>query len=397
MSESLPGAIRGFKGVVGAVVGAASSWVDAAAEAVVREGLGWAPAAQDEAGSAEIGPGKRTEVAGKENRSRGEREPKSMPERTGAATPAVGEGASRPDSGSRFADAEEVSWLESGRRELPYRRDHQWAVPQMWWEMALGGIGATTYALSTVAGSPAGMAAGWAVGAGGKGLLLLADLGRPERFPRVFAKPGTSWIARGSWAFGAFAAGGALSLVPCLPRTARVGAAVVADAGAAVLSVYDGLFLNHAKSVASWLPREVPALFAANAVQAGAALTAVLMERPPRWLGPVGAASGAAAAAWGASYVRTLSEGGTAARLSARDLAEGAQRDRFVATGGVIGTALPAVLAVCAPRSAGARAVAAAAACVGVEHVRRAVLQAGIHAPVIDPPRTRPAGEGRRN
>ncbi|MGO1590915.1 MAG: hypothetical protein ACTHW1_08670 [Ancrocorticia sp.] len=385
MSESVAKPILAFKDVVESVVHVASSWVDTCAERVVRDGLGWVPEGEAQRDSiAQHSPS----VAGHVMKD-------------GRITPpgrvTVPTSVQVRDTGSQFADTEEIEWLESGRRELPYRRDRQWAVPQMWWEMAFGGIGATTYMVSSVARNPLGMAAGWALAAGGKGILLLADLGRPERFPRVFVKPNTSWIARGSWAFGAFAAAGAVSLLPCIPQPVRTGAAVVANTGAGVLAVYDGLFINDAKGVQSWMPREVPALFTANALQAGAALSGALADKQPRWMRCLGLASGIASAGLSARYIKKLGEGSTATRLSARDLVEGVQRDRFVVAGGIIGTALPIVLTVCAPTSKRAGAVAGAAAAVGVEHLRRAVLQAGIHAPVIDPPRTRPAGEGRKN
>lgn len=348
MSDAVASPIHRAKALVGSVMAFASDWVDRSAERIVRDVVGLRPS-EDAVG----GPSPRTEQ----------------------------------EPASRFADEEEVSWLESGRTQLPYRRDSLWAVPQMWWEMALGGAGAATYAVSSVTRNPLGMAAGWALAAGGKGVLLLADLGRPERFPKVFAKPGTSWIARGSWAFAAFAGAGAVSLLPGLPRGLRVGAEAVADAASAVLMTYDGLFLNDSTSVASWRPRTLPALFAANAVQTGTAVASALSPRPPAWLRPAGLAASAVVGGTATAYVRGLAKGPTAARLSARDLVEADQRDRFLVTGGLLGTVLPAVVAACGSRSATARAVSGAAAAIGVEAIRRAVLQAGVHAPVIDPPR----------
>ncbi|MGO1591369.1 MAG: hypothetical protein ACTHW1_01625 [Ancrocorticia sp.] len=361
---SLPAPIHQFKTVVESVVEAASRWVDSAAEAVVRDVVGWTPRVlSDDDGLS-------------------------------TSTPST---VNRPERASRFADTEEISWLESGRHELPYRRDKRWAVAQMWWEMGLGGVGATTYLASSIARNPVGMAAGWALAAGGKGILLLADLGRPERFPLVFSKPKTSWIARGSWAFAAFAGAGAVSLVPFVPKPARIGAAAVANAGACVLAVYDGYFLNDSKAVASWRPAVIPWMFAAGAMQAGTALTGALSSRPSRPLAVASTAFGVVSAVLTDVYIKQLAQGGTSARLSARDLIEGVQKDRFLVTGGAVGTAIPAVLTVVGSASPIIQAVAAAASATGVEHVRRAVLQAGMHAPIIDPPRRRPAGEGRQS
>ncbi|WRS30108.1 hypothetical protein U6G28_11490 [Actinomycetaceae bacterium MB13-C1-2] len=356
MTESLPMPIRRFKGLTESVAHFASSWAENAAEHIVRDVFGLIPA---------------SEVAS--------------------------ESSDDDHKPSQFADAEEISWLESDRKELPYRRDTHWAIAPMWWEMAFGGIGAATYSVSSIAKNPVGMAVGWVIGAGGKGLLLLGDLGRPERFPRVFSKPQTSWISRGSWAFAVFGACGAVSLIPALPKGVRAAAALAANAGAGVLTVYDGLFLNDAVSVASWRSRKLPALFGTNAVQAGAALTAGLAGARPTWISAVIVGGGAAASALSTDYVSELAQGNTAARLSARDLVEDKQKLRFLVMGIGVGTLVPMAMTITGRNSRMANALTAAAACAGVVSIRRSVLQAGIHAPVIDPPRTQPIGTGLKD
>ena len=360
MSESIPTPIRRAKSLVNALLETTGSLVDRSTDHVMHDLLGWV---REDSEAATIHARGTIDVR------------KADGPESGAAvvTP------------SRFADPEEIGWLESGRSELPYRRDKLWAVPQMWNEMALGSIGAATYIAACAAANPVGMTAGWALASGGKGLLLLADLGRPERFPRVFAKPGTSWIARGSWAFATFATAGAASL---LPGPCQSAAKAVAGTSAAVLITYDGFFLNRAKAVASWLPRSLPWMLAAGATTAGAALASALGDGKSATLPVATVASAACGIGCTAGYLTELSRGNTAARLSARDLVEGPQRDRFLGTGIVLGAIAPAVLSSLGAGSARSRTWSAAAACVGVVAVRRAVLQSGIHAPVIDPPRT---------
>lgn len=239
---------------------------------------------------------------------------------------------------------EEVEWLESGRSQLAFRRDTLWAVPQMWWEMAFGGAGAGTYLLSRAAGSKTGMAAGLALGAGGEGILLLADLGRPERFPKVFAKPSTSWIARGSYAFSAFAAFGCVALISKQGSALHKVSGTVADTAALVLMTYDGLFLNKSKAVASWIPPLLPVLFAADAVKSGGALSSAFTSPSSRWLRNLTTVSAVTTAVLSQTYVSELKEGSTAARLSARDLTEADQKDRFQIDALAIGTLVPGLV-----------------------------------------------------
>lgn len=260
MSESLPKPIRVFKDTVEAVVHTASSWVDTCAERVVRDGLGWVPE-----GEAQTAPAHRPNptTAGhimKDGRV-------TPPGRQTVPTSVPVSGAA-----SKFADTEEIGWLESAGASSPTAATASRLCPRCGgrWRSAASELPPTQYPARRV------ILQEWPSVGHSRPVArvsCLADLGRPERFPRVFVRPDTSWIARGSWAFGAFAAGGAVSLLPFLPQPVRTGATALANTGAVVLAVYDGLFLNHAKAVQSPLPREVPALFAANAVQAGAALS----------------------------------------------------------------------------------------------------------------------------
>lgn len=277
--------------------------------------------------------------------------------------------------------------------QRPYRHDTLWAIPKMWWEMTAGGIGAGTYAVGAATGNVPAMAAGWAATVAGKGSLLLLDLGRPERVWRVFAKPNTSWIARGSAAFGMFAIAGAAGLGLRLIGATKVAPVMetVATAATSILLTYDGFFLKDSASVSGWQTKEIPWMFASNSVLAGAALTGALATSTRPKCVCVGTATVAAATATMAlatAHLNRLKDGDNAARLTHRELTEGPQSPALIVGAGLLGTLAPAALTIAArhmPRLAANTAcwISAGLAATGVLHMRRSILQSGIHAPVI--------------
>lgn len=272
--------------------------------------------------------------------------------------------------------------------EIGYHRDKNWAVPEMWLEMTAGGIGAGTFVASALTGSVPGMMIGYGLTVGVKGALLLLDLGRPERVWRVFAKPRTSWIARGSWAFAAFALAGGAATLAGLAGTSALAAPLTALALVAslVLLTYDGFFLNASTGVEGWRSSVLPFFFGANAVATGAALTGALLVNPPGGL-LVGAAVGfLMAGGLGYAYVSDVRSGPKAARVSQHELTGGAQSVEFVVGAGVTGVAMP--LAVSGLVALGALpaafgVLAAALGAVGVLYSRKSVLAAGVHAPTM--------------
>lgn len=268
-----------------------------------------------------------------------------------------------------------------------YRHDTLWAIRPMWWEMALGGVGAATFTAAAATGSTTGMCVGWTLGAGGKGVLLLLDLGRPERVWRVFAKPGSSWIARGSWAFAVFAAGGAAAIGLRLIGAKQAAAipAAAASAAAAVVMSYDGYFLNRSAAVSGWESPHLPALFAANAAVAGSCVAAALAERPSGWLTAGTVAAAGATTALASAHLAHLADSDAAAQMSRDELVSGVEQPDFVLGGGALGTLAPALLAIigATSRSRSAWCLAATLSSLGVLLSRKAALKSGIHAPVI--------------
>jgi polysulfide reductase chain C len=105
-------------------------------------------------------------------------------------------------------------------------------------------------------------------------LFLLADLGRPVNAWRVWMKPGTSWIARGTiiivlfMIFAALRCALWMGLFPSLESAGDV----VASLGAifAFLTViYTGLLLGYSQPIALWRTALLPVLFLVSAVSTG--------------------------------------------------------------------------------------------------------------------------------
>lgn len=109
-------------------------------------------------------------------------------------------------------------------------------------------------------------------------LLLIADLGTPGRAWLAGMKPGTSWIARGTWIIAIFMALSFLHLV--LDRFAGAGATaggrlainVIAVAGIAFAvgtMAYTGILLGASKGIPFWRTGVVPVVFVVSAVVTG--------------------------------------------------------------------------------------------------------------------------------
>lgn len=266
------------------------------------------------------------------------------------------------------------------------RRQTDWALPQMWWEMTFGAVGAGAFLVSAASGSTIGMIVGWVLVAVLKGVLLLADLGRPERVWRVFAKPRTSWIARGSWAFAVFSATGlvacALRLFNLWPSLVGVAAGVACIASVILIS-YDGFFLMVSTGVYGWHSGALPLLFAADALLVGSALVAALsgsVTPALSWL-VLATAVAKILAAW--SYVVDIGSGLESARISWHLLTQGSLRPMFVFVGLGVGSGVPLVIAAASfVVSVNPVGWAAAVICAafGVWAIRVSVLKAGVHA-----------------
>jgi hypothetical protein len=162
-----------------------------------------------------------------------------------------------------------------------------WEVPWYFFLGGLSGASATLAAVARRAGDrPLQRVARRAalVGAALSPPLLIADLGRPERFHhmlRVF-KP-TSPLSVGSWILAAFAPAAIGSAVLAdadrLPRLQRTAENTAALLGPAMVTYTGALVANTAIPVWHEARQELPAVFAASAAASAGAVAA--MVQPP--------------------------------------------------------------------------------------------------------------------
>lgn len=273
---------------------------------------------------------------------------------------------------------------KKNKNVLGYNLDTRWTVPNMRLEMAAGSVGAATFMCSAMAQNNPGMVVGYGLATVVKGVLLWTDLGRPDRVWRVFAKPGTSWIARGSWAFAGFGVAGALSilseLTPVDPLTKTFLSATAGVSGAIVL-LYDGLFLNDSQGVEPWLPKQIPAWFVTGAAGTGVLLAQVLGAKIP-YSNFVGSALLGLSAYFGKSYKDEIEAMPGAGAIAAQRL-EAPLAGQYVTGSLLAGGVLPAVFSALPGGSKIGGVIAAALGATGVYATRKVVLNSGIHSPVI--------------
>jgi len=106
-------------------------------------------------------------------------------------------------------------------------------------------------------------------------LFLLADLGKPINAWRVWMKPGTSWIARGTIIivlFMIFAAIQTAFWIWPFPGAIENARGVIAVLGAIfgfLTVIYTGLLLGYSQPIALWRTALLPVLFFVSAVSTG--------------------------------------------------------------------------------------------------------------------------------
>jgi polysulfide reductase chain C len=108
-------------------------------------------------------------------------------------------------------------------------------------------------------------------------LFLIADLGTPKNFWRAFARPGTSWLARGTIIVTTFMVLGALHIALWLwPFQVLEGAAgaryvlgILGVVFALCTVMYTGILLGANRPIAFWSTAMVPLLFLVSALSTG--------------------------------------------------------------------------------------------------------------------------------
>ena len=106
-------------------------------------------------------------------------------------------------------------------------------------------------------------------------LLLLLDLGRPERFWRAFFRPWSSWISRGCFFITLMVLFGALQIAPGLCFLWESGSALgsvikaVSVAAAVLVMIYTGFVLSPSPAIPFWNSALFPVIFFVYSLLAG--------------------------------------------------------------------------------------------------------------------------------
>jgi formate-dependent nitrite reductase membrane component NrfD len=259
-----------------------------------------------------------------------------------------------------------------------------WEVPAYFFVGGAAGAAATIAAAARVAGGRPELVrdARWIAAAGGaiSPPLLVADLGRPERFLnmlRVFKLQ--SPMSVGAWTLVAFSnAAGAAAFADWIDRASngRIPVRVIGNAAETlaaatglVLSTYTGVLIG-ATAIPAWSEnvRILPVHFGASAVGTAVSILELLGHRDPA-LNILGA---------GAAAVETLI--GASLELSSREALVPLKEDwtgSVVRAGGVMSGPLPLALRLVAGRSPAARKAAAISTIVGSLLTRVGWLAAG--------------------
>jgi len=185
-------------------------------------------------------------------------------------------------------------------------------------------------------------------------VLLLLDLGRPERFWRAFFRPQTSWISRGCFFITLLFVLGVIELALQWPGlelpawlsegTLRTSLRVAAGGAAVLVMIYTGFVLAPSPAIPFWNSAFFPIIFFAYSLLAGIdililtspmlpgpSLDLMLLERNQNYLVIL-------CLLLVLSHVSVMSSSAVAARESIRLLTRGRWASLFL--GGVIGAGL---------------------------------------------------------
>jgi formate-dependent nitrite reductase membrane component NrfD len=268
-----------------------------------------------------------------------------------------------------------------------------WEVPAYFFVGGAAGAAATIAAAARLAGGRPELVrdARWIAAAGGalSPPLLIADLGRPERFLnmlRVFKVQ--SPMSVGAWTLVAFSnAAGAAAFADWIDRASggRIPVRVVGNAAEAlaaatglVLSTYTGVLIG-ATAIPAWSEnaRILPVHFGASALGSAVSILELMGHRDAA-LNMLGAGAAAVETLIGASLELSMARG--ASEKGSRDALVPLRHGwsgRVVRAGGVLSGPLPLALRLIGGRSPSARKAAAISTLVGSLLTRVGWLAAG--------------------
>lgn len=283
---------------------------------------------------------------------------------------------------------------------LAYKKQKEWAKAPMWWEMSIGAIGGGLFIISLACQFTLGALIGFLITLIGKGILLLADLGRPERFVKVLSRPKDSWISKGAWGFMLFAVAGGISILPLiisgLAWTPWTGggktSGIVAGVLAGFLMIYEGFFLADSRGIEFWNDGSLPIVFVSSGAVGGMGALLVLtsfsrLNVTPESFVLLNMALLLTAGVSLYSFMYSAHKRAGGAKRSAEELTNGRLSSIFWTAGVVAGIVVPlcstmvALLGV--PIPAAGWAITGLLEIVGVIAWRYCILNAGVYSPVM--------------
>jgi formate-dependent nitrite reductase membrane component NrfD/ferredoxin len=216
-------------------------------------------------------------------------------------------------------------------------------------------------------------------------VLLVGDLGRPERFLRVLTSPQRgSWVARGAYCLVAYGTCCAALLLSSLAGAGGLSSVLLWPAVIAALpaSVYTAFLFGQCRGRDLWQGRLLPWHLLAQCVMSSGAVLALVpgglgLTPDLRHAAVVGLAAGLGAHALVVVRELVLPHASTGARQAARLITRGPFRRTFWAGSVVVGFVLPAALLAASTTSAAAVGLAGAAALVGLGSFEWCFVMAG--------------------
>lgn len=261
------------------------------------------------------------------------------------------------------------------------------------------GIAGGTWLMGTIYDVPVALVIAFLLGGLG-GLAHLLFLGRPERAFGMVRHWRTSWISRGFYGLSLFLVGGVLYLptqfFPLSGAWTVIGqlGAVLAMLGTVTIIGYMGFAYTASKGIPFWNSPLHPALYIAYAFRGGIAVLLIVAATS----GTTAADNGLLKLWIGATAIVTvffalelqgaLAGGNIAARHSVREILAG--RGALIFYGGtlVVGLIVPVLLlSMAMATSPTAMALIGLASAAGDFFMKLSTVKAGIHIPLVPPPR----------
>jgi formate-dependent nitrite reductase membrane component NrfD len=256
------------------------------------------------------------------------------------------------------------------------------------------GIGAGAWLWSTLYDFDVGRWLAFGCVVGLSGVAHLAFLGRWDRFWRMLRRPHQSWISRGIWSIGVFAAAAVAGEVPSI-ATSRAGALVVGVSvlAACAILAYEGFVYAASKAIPFWRTRLLPVLYIAYGLRGGAALLLIAAA-----FGVAGfdVATVEAVKLWVIVstavlillYVVAGSRAGGAARESVSELIAGRISPAFYGGAVLVGILVPIALTL-VPETPGSLELLLLGAIgmtslIGDFYVKYCIVKAGVYTPLVE-------------